>query len=148
MGRFARVATRWVHDLNLARSERSIGSGYRDSEYLTDEAIRHYLGPVMGTVEAATEFEHFLATALREDGLTAIEPRLGELDVSTLIVWAAHDIFFDVKWAYQLAELIPGACDPIVVDDAALYFADERPEALVPHLRRHWEKAQSAGHEG
>jgi pimeloyl-ACP methyl ester carboxylesterase len=137
-GRLARAATRWVHDLNLARSERSIGSGYRNRAYLTDAAIRHYLGPVMGTLETAKEFEHFLVTALRDDDLMAIEPRLSELDVPTLIVWAANDIFFDLKWAYQLAQLIPSASPPIVVPDAALYFADERPEALVPHLRAHW----------
>jgi pimeloyl-ACP methyl ester carboxylesterase len=146
-GRFARVATRWVNDLNLARSERSIGSGYRNAAYLSDEAIRHYLGPVMGTLESATEFEHFLATALRDDDLAATESRLSELDVPTLIVWAANDIFFDLKWAYHLSALIPGASAPIVVDDAALYFADERPEALVPHLRRHWEGAEGTkGH--
>jgi pimeloyl-ACP methyl ester carboxylesterase len=92
----------------------------------------------MGTLETAKEFEHFLVTALRDDDLMAIEPRLSELDVPTLIVWAANDIFFDLKWAYQLAQLIPSASPPIVVPDAALYFADERPEALVPHLRAHW----------
>ena len=147
-GRLARVATRWVQDLNLARSERSIGSGYRNSAYLTDAAIRNYLGPVMGTLETAQEFEYFLTTALRDDDLMAIEPRLGELDVPTLIVWAANDIFFDLRWAHQLAQLIPGAGDPIVVHDAALYFADERPEALVPHLRRHWERAErTTGHQ-
>jgi pimeloyl-ACP methyl ester carboxylesterase len=143
-GRFARVATRWVQNLNLARSQQSIGSGYRNSAYLTDAAIRHYLGPVMGTLETAREFEHFLTTALRDDDLIAAESGLSELDVPTLIVWAANDIFFELKWADQLAQLIPGAGDPVVVQDAALYFADERPEALAPHLRRHWEHSEMA----
>jgi pimeloyl-ACP methyl ester carboxylesterase len=137
-GRLAKAATRWVHNLNLARSERSIGSGYRNRAYLTDAAIRHYLGPVLGTLEVAKEFEHFLSTALRADDLITTEPMLSELDVPTLIVWAANDIFFDRQWADQLAQLIPGASQPIIVPDAALYFADEQPETLVPHLLSHW----------
>lgn len=141
-GRLARSATRWVRNLDLARSERSIGAGYRHSAYLTEAVIRHYLGPVMGTLEAAREFEHFLSTALRDDDLIATEPGLSQLDVPTLIVWAANDLFFDLKWAYELAQLIPGASMPVVVHDAALYFADERPETLVPHLRTHWQRGK------
>ncbi|HWC30555.1 MAG TPA: alpha/beta hydrolase, partial [Dehalococcoidia bacterium] len=143
-GRLARIATRWVNDLNLARSERNIGAGYRDTSNLSDEAIRHYLGPVMGNEEVAREFEHFLATALREEDLVAAESKLARLDVPTLLVWAADDIFFDVEWARWLSRLIPGAGDPVVIKNAALYFPDERPEELIPHLRRHWLMAERA----
>jgi hypothetical protein len=43
-----------------------------------------------------------------------------------------------VKWAYYLRDLIPGAGDVIEVDGAKIFFPEERPGDLIPHLRRHW----------
>ena len=51
---------------------------------------------------------------------------------------APADATFGVKWAYHLRDLIPGAREVIEVDGAKIFFPEERPGDLVPHLRRHW----------
>ncbi|HEX7164245.1 MAG TPA: alpha/beta hydrolase [Trebonia sp.] len=47
------------------------------------------------------------------------------------------DSSFGVKWAYQLRDTIPGA-SVNEVDGAKIFFPDERPGDLVPHLRKLW----------
>jgi len=136
-GKMAKSAIRWTGDLSLARSKFNIGAGYQDADYLTDEAIWHYLKPVMGNLEVAKEFEFFLGSALREDDLLDAEPKLKNLDVPTSIVWARNDSFFECKWADWLSNLIPTAQQPVFVDSAGLYFVDEFPEMFTPHLLTH-----------
>jgi pimeloyl-ACP methyl ester carboxylesterase len=102
--------------------------------------IRAYLEPWCGTLERARHFERLL-TALRDEDLAAVTPRLQELTVPTLIVWGTGDDFFDVSWAHWLRDTIPGATGVITVDGARLFFPDERPGDLVPHLEQHWAAA-------
>jgi hypothetical protein len=49
-----------------------------------------------------------------------------------------RDTAFPVKWAYHLRDLIPGAREVVEIDGAKLFFPEERPEDLVPHLGRLW----------
>ena len=58
-----------------------------------------------------------------------------------MIAWGTGDEFFDVKWAYWLRELIPGAAPVVEVPGAKLFWPDERAGDLVPHLLRHWDAA-------
>jgi pimeloyl-ACP methyl ester carboxylesterase len=53
-------------------------------------------------------------------------------------VWGTGDTAFGVKWAYYLRDLIPGAREVVEVDGAKTFFPEERPDDLIPHLRRHW----------
>ena len=73
--------------------------------------------------------------------LTAVTPQLRELTVPTLLVWGTGDSFFDVSWAYWLRDTIPGTTRVVTVDGARLFFPDERPMDLVPHLEQHWAAA-------
>ena len=82
---------------------------YENPERLSDEEVRAFLEPIIGSLEAGRQFERLL-TSLRADDLLAVEPALNQLRVPTLIVWGTGDTFFP----------------------------DERAEELVPHLRRHW----------
>ena len=70
--------------------------------------------------------------------LEAVEPQLRNLQVPTLVVWGTGDPFFDVSWAYWLRDTIPGVTRVVTVDDARLFFPEERPGDLVPHLTEHW----------
>ena len=63
---------------------------------------------------------------------------LRALNVPTLLVWGTGDQAFGVKWAYYLRDMIPGAREVIEVDGAKVFFPEERPDDLVPHLRRQW----------
>ncbi len=59
----------------------------------------------------------------------------------TLVVWGTGDTFFDVSWAYWLRDTIPGATRVVTVDGARLFFPEERPMDLLPHLEQHWAAA-------
>lgn len=56
----------------------------------------------------------------------------------TLLVWGTGDAGFGIEWAYQLQKMIPGAREIIEVDGAKLFFPEERPGDLIPHLRGFW----------
>jgi hypothetical protein len=43
-----------------------------------------------------------------------------------------------VSWAYWLRDTIPGVTRVVTVDGARLFFPEERPAELVPHLVQHW----------
>jgi len=50
------------------------------------------------------------------------------------------DIFFDVKWAYWLKDAIPGAARVIEVEDARLFFPEDRPDSLAAPMLTFWNK--------
>jgi pimeloyl-ACP methyl ester carboxylesterase len=70
--------------------------------------------------------------------MDAISEPLRALDAPTLLVWGTGDTTLGVKWAYYLRDLIPGAREVVEVDGAKIFFPEERPGDLIPHLRRHW----------
>jgi pimeloyl-ACP methyl ester carboxylesterase len=111
--------------------------GYQYPDRVPQDAWRDYLTGIAGTIERARESERLVASLDAAD-LEAAGGQLRTLNVPTLLVWGTADTNFPVKWAYHLEELIPGARDVIEIDGAKLFFPEERPEDLVPHLRRHW----------
>lgn len=113
--------------------------GYQEPSRVPEEVWRAFYTPAGGTLERALEFERVLA-ALDPADLSAAQGGLAALTVPTLIVWGTGDETFGVKWAQQLRSLIPGARDVIEIDGAKLFFPDERPADLVPHLRRFWNR--------
>ena len=116
-----------------------IAAGYEHPEAVPDEVWRAYFEPIGGTMERARDFERLMA-ALDPADLEAVSEPLRALDAPTLIVWGTGDAAFGIKWAYQLRDMLPGAHEVIEVDGAKLFFPEERPGDLVPHLRRHWER--------
>src|SRR5690242_4200481 len=138
-GALAPSAPALLADLDAARLA-VFGTGYEHPEVLDLEVVRAFLEPVIGTPERARRFEQLLA-AMEPRYLLAVEPSLGQLRVPTLVAWATNDPFFDVKWAYWLRDLIPGAREVVEIEGAKLFFPDERAAELVPHLRRHWAAA-------
>lgn len=113
------------------------GVGYQNVEALPEDAVRAYLEPLVGTPEAAREFQRWLASLHNRD-LVAVEAELRRLAVPTLVVWGTGDIFFRKRWAYQLRDTIPSVTEVVEIPAARLFFPDERAADLIPHLRRHW----------
>jgi pimeloyl-ACP methyl ester carboxylesterase len=111
--------------------------GYQYPEQVPAEVRQAYLTAVGGSNERARGFERLLA-AIDQADLEAVNGPLRSLNVPTLLVWGTGDASFDVKWAYFLRDLIPGALEVIEVDEAKVFFPDERPGDLVPHLGAHW----------
>ena len=135
-GMLAPAAPALLSDLAVARAT-VFAVGYEDPELPSLETVRMFLEPVLGTPEAARHFERCLC-ALEPRDLLAIEPALARLEVPTLVVWGTGDEFFDVRWAYWLRDMIPGATEVVEIEGGKLFFPDERAAELVPHLRRHW----------
>ena len=135
-GLIAATADAVLADPEMMRAG-GLGAGYEHPEAVPDDLLRAYLTPVLGTPEAARQFERVLVSLDARDLLDA-EPALKELTVPTLVVWGTGDEFFDLSWAYWLRDTIPGVTEVVEVPGAKLFFPDERPDDLVPHLRRHW----------
>jgi pimeloyl-ACP methyl ester carboxylesterase len=138
-GQLAPTAVAMLADLDAA-AQASFASVYEHLDQMDRDVIRSYLEPCFGTLERARQFERLL-TSLDAGDLRAVEPQLKELTVPTLMVWGTGDAFFDVSTAYWLRDTIPGATGVITVDGARLFFPEERPMDLVPHLERHWAAA-------
>jgi pimeloyl-ACP methyl ester carboxylesterase len=111
--------------------------GYQHPERVSEEVWRAYLTPLGGTMERARDFERILA-ALDPAEMDAVGEPLRAFDVPTLLVWGTGDAAFGIKWAYHLRDMIPGAREVVEVDGAKVFFPEERPGDLIPHLRRHW----------
>jgi pimeloyl-ACP methyl ester carboxylesterase len=70
----------------------------------------------------------------------AIHAALKALTVPTLIVWGLQDIFFDRKWAYWLRDTIPGARRVVEIEDARLFFPEDRPDAFATAVLEFWDE--------
>src|SRR5262245_36941933 len=135
-GSIAPAAPALFADLRAARGA-LFAVGYEDPEHLSLDTVRSFIEPVLGTPEAARQFERMLV-ALEPSDLLAAEPALTRLAVPTLVVWGTGDEFFDVRWAYWLRDTIPGVTDVVELAGAKLFFPDERDAELAPHLLQPW----------
>jgi len=126
-----------------AAAQISFASGYEHLDRIDRDVIRSYLQPCFGTIERARQFERLLVS-LDVGDLQAVMPQLRELTVPTLVVWGTGDEFFDVSWAYWLRDTIPGTTRVVTIDGARLFFPEERPMDLVPHLEQHWAAVAAA----
>jgi pimeloyl-ACP methyl ester carboxylesterase len=141
-GHLAPSAVAMFGDLEAA-AQISFGSAYEHLDRIDRDVIRSYLEPCFGTMERARQFERLLV-CLDASDLQAVTPQLRELTVPTLLVWGTGDTFFEVSWAYWLRDTIPGATRVVTVDGARLFFPEERPMDLVPHLEQHWAAVTAA----
>src|SRR5258705_7133295 len=99
-------------DKAIYRSPQALGPAYERPENVTDEEIEIYLRPHVRTEQRTRDLQRFVA-AFDNKHTVSIEPRLRQLKAPTLIVWGTDDVYFPVKWAYWLAETIPGAKPPV-----------------------------------
>lgn len=141
-GNLAPSAVAMLDNLEAA-AQISFGSGYEHVDRMDRDVMRSYMEPCFGTMERARQFERLLIS-LDADDLQAVTPQLRELTVPTLVVWGTGDTFFDVSWAYWLRDTIPGTTRVVTVDGARLFFPEERPMDLVPHLEQHWAAVTAA----
>ena len=114
-----------------------LSMGYQDPDRVATDAWRDYLTGIGGTIERARESERLVASLDAAD-IEAVGGQLRTLEAPALLVWGTADTNFDVKWAYQLRDMIPGAREVVEIDGAKIFFPEERPEDLVPQLRRLW----------
>jgi len=114
-----------------------LGSGYEHPEQVPEEVWEAYLVPIGGTAERARAFERAIA-ALDPVQMDAIAEPLRALTAPTQLVWGTGDTTFGITWAHHLRDIIPGAQGIVEVDGAKVFFPEERPADLIPHLHKHW----------
>jgi pimeloyl-ACP methyl ester carboxylesterase len=123
-------------DKAIYRSPDALGPAYERPENVSDEDIETYLRPLVRSEQRTRDLQRFVA-AFDHKHTVIIEPQLRKLRAPTLIVWGTDDIYFPVKWAYWLAEAIPGAKPPVELAGARIFFPEERAEAFNQLLRDH-----------
>ena len=123
-------------DKAIYRSPNALGPAYEHPENVSDEDIEVYLRPLVRTEQRTRDLQRFVA-AFDHKHTVVIEPQLRQLRAPTLIVWGTDDIYFPVKWAYWLAETIPGAKPPVELAGARIFFPEERAEVFNRLLRDH-----------
>jgi pimeloyl-ACP methyl ester carboxylesterase len=130
---------------DLARERNARGEpvplfrSYADPSVLTDEVIRLYLQPLLSSQQRIEAFQRYWL-GFDSAQTVAVHAALKMLRVPTLIVWGLKDIFFDKKWAYWLKDTIPGARRVVEVEDARLFFPEDRPDALAAPVLEFWDE--------
>ncbi len=116
---------------------------YEDTDRMvTQEAMDANLGPIVSSEERKSAFNRY--AGLQDHAqLTDIEDGLRKLETPCLIVWGTGDIFFPTRWAYWLADALKGTFEVIEVEGAKLFFPEEHPDALNPHMRKFWSNLSS-----
>jgi pimeloyl-ACP methyl ester carboxylesterase len=144
-GTLAQVFQPMLERPDLARERYARGEsapmfrGYADPGVLTDEIIRLYLQPLLSSQQRIEAFQRYWM-GFDNVHTMAVHDALKTLEVPTLIVWGLKDIFFDRKWAYWLKDTIPGAKRVVEVEDARLFFPEDRPDALAGPMLQFWDE--------
>ena len=142
-GTLAGIFQPLVERPDLAREHHGRGEpvplfrSYADPSVLTDEVIRLYLQPLLSSKHRIEAFQRYWL-GFDNKHTVAIYPALKTLQVPTLIVWGLKDFFFDKKWAYWLKDTIPGAKRVVEVEDARLFFPEDRPDMLAAPMLEFW----------
>jgi pimeloyl-ACP methyl ester carboxylesterase len=116
---------------------------YADPSVLTDDIIRLYLNPLLSSAQRIEAFQNYWL-AFDNAQTVSIHAALKTLQVPTLIVWGLNDFFFDRKWAHWLKNTIPGARRVVEIEDARLFFAEDRPDALSAPVLDFWDELEKA----
>jgi pimeloyl-ACP methyl ester carboxylesterase len=115
----------------------ALAAGFEHPDELSDETIAAYFGPLLANEESGRTFERMTET-FDNTQTVRVEEKLRKLQAPTLILWGTADTFFDVKWAYWLADTIPGVLEVVEVPGAKLFFPAERPEFVAEHVLKLW----------
>lgn len=119
--------------LMYAAGERALRQMVADPRFVTREVVRGYIDPLLirGTVRAVRE----MAAEHAREGVID----LARLEVPALVLTGERDIVVPPARAAQLAEALPGAEPPVIIERAGHLPAEERPDAflraVLPFLR-------------
>ncbi len=127
----------WSPTAMYALGRRALRRMVFDPAFVTEPVVRGYIDPLLvrGTVGAVGEMA-------REHAAEAPAP-LAAIRAPTLVVGGAADIVVPPARADDLANAIPGAERPVILERAGHLPAEERPDAflraVLPFLRAGWE---------
>lgn len=139
-GTFAdKVIVPWLSDKDLMRSAEGLGGlCYMHPANPTDEAIEHYLAPLVRNKELTNAY----ARALAPNPLAGIEADLKRCTVPTRIVWGTGDNIFSSASPDYLDRTLPNSYGVRRVPGAKLFFPEELPDVIAEEARKLWQMAQ------
>jgi pimeloyl-ACP methyl ester carboxylesterase len=98
---------------------------------MSDDQLEPYLRPWLG---AAGQAAYYRQVAQFDESYTRqIEPRYGEIQTPTLLLWGAQDGWLDPQSGHKLAEAIPGARLSLITG-AGHFLPEDQPDAVAAQL--------------
>jgi pimeloyl-ACP methyl ester carboxylesterase len=125
-------------DRNWARKGDGLTSAFSDPvTALSDENIEVYFGPLVATPERLLQARRF-GTDMLPNPLPAIAPKLRAFNRPVRMVWARDLDLFPNDGAIWLDRTFPKSRGIRFVDDAKLFFPEERPDLIAGEARKLW----------
>jgi len=119
----------WHANPSLARSAQGIGGMcFTDAAHPTDEALRMYFGPLIDS-------------PVRKSALQTIRAAQQRSQVPTRIVWGSDDTIFDASNADYLAGSFGNSHGVRRLENAKLFWPEERPDIVAAQARMLWKFA-------
>ena len=95
---------------------------------MTDDQLEPYLRPWLGTVGQAAYYRQVAQFDVRYT--REIEPRYGEVQAPTLLLWGAQDGWLDPQFGQKLARMIPGARLSLI-PGAGHFLPEDQPKIVA-----------------
>lgn len=95
---------------------------------MTDDQLEPYLRPWLGTVGQAAYYRQ--VAQFDERYTREIEPRYGEVQAPTLLLWGAQDGWLDPQFGQTLARMIPGALLSLI-PGAGHFLPEDQPKIVA-----------------
>jgi haloalkane dehalogenase len=134
----------WLKDKGGLRASAAFGRlCYSDPRHPTDAAIDQYLGPLVSSAERSALTNRF-AASLAPNPLAGITASLRSCAVPTRIVWGMKDRIFSPGNIEYLVSVLPRVTGIRRIEDAKLFFPEERPEVIAEEARALWKEAAQA----
>jgi pimeloyl-ACP methyl ester carboxylesterase len=97
----------------------------------TDDQLEPYLRPWLGAAGQAAYYRQ--VSQFDERHTREIEPRYGEIQTPTLVLWGAQDGWLDPEFGQKLARMIPSARLSLI-PGAGHFLPEDRPDAVAAEL--------------
>lgn len=131
----------WLQDKAGLRSSSAFGRlCYSDPRHPTDAAIDQYLSPLVCSVERSALTNRF-AASLAPNPLAGVTEPLRSCPVPTRIVWGMSDRIFSPGNIGYLVSVLPRVTGIRRIEDAKLFFPEERPQVIAEEARALWSEA-------
>lgn len=129
---------RQLADNAFVRSHDGIGRGYsHPDQVLTQDIVDTYLRPLTGPDKRRRQGQGY-AIAMLPNPLPAAAPALRRFDKPVRMVWARNNELFGDEWATWLDHAFPKSRGVRFVEDANLFFPEERPDLIAEEARKLW----------
>ena len=104
----------------------------------TDAALRSYFAPLLSSAERKRRL-HEYAVSLEHNALAGIGPALAAARAPVRVVWGVDDTIFSAAGAEHLARAFGNSRGVRRLENAKLFWPEERPDVIAAQARILWE---------